>query len=363
MTAARLEAVLRLSYCHGIGPRSGNIFLSRFRDPAAIFTASRDELAAGGVNRRAVAGLTDPTALRDARDEIDLARRRGFTLIPYGAAAYPELLRHLPDPPLVLRVWGDLRRDDQLAVAVVGTRRATAYGRRQAARFTRALAAAGYVIVSGLARGIDGIAHTEALITGTRTVAVLGSGLLSLYPPEHRELAERIARQGAVVSEYPLTEPPQAHNFPRRNRIIAGLSLGVLVVEGGRRSGAIITAGCAAEQGRVVFAVPGQVDSPTAEGVNELVRDGAVLAARIEDILDELPPATQTSKGAEAEAQRPELADNEQRLLTALPLGPVNPEAAAEAAGLALGQAMALLTALELKGYLRRFGDSLERQS
>jgi DNA processing protein len=358
MCDSTLEGALRLSFCRGIGPRLGTSLLDRVRDPRVLFSPGAGELGLPpGLLRR----LQDPGAARAAEREIRDARARGYRLIAFAAPHYPELLRHLPDPPLVLRVWGELRRDDQLAVAVVGTRRATAYGRRQAARFTRELAGAGLVIVSGLARGIDGIAHEEALRAGGRTIAVLGSGLGRIYPPEHRDLAVRIAARGAVVSEFPLAAPPLSHNFPRRNRIISGLSLGVLVVEGSARSGAIITASFAAEQGRQVFAVPGHVDAPVAEGVNELLRDGATLAARPEDILTELGRVAPLPPAAGPKGAAPPLDAEEERVLAHTTPGRIDPEALAGRLALDVGHVLATLTSLEIKGYLRRFGDGLER--
>ncbi len=353
-----LEAVLRLSYCRGIGPRLGKELLSRLKKPEALFSADPDELE---ISPHVARRLRDPKAVHAAAREITEAKKRGFTLIPYGSPDYPEFLGTIPDPPLVLRIWGELRRDDQLAVAIVGTRRASSYGRRQAARFARELSGAGLVIISGLARGIDGIAHEEALREGARTVAVLGSGLARIYPPEHASLAARITRQGAVISELPSSTPPLSHHFPQRNRIIAGLSLGVLVIEGGKKSGAIITAGYAADQGRLVFAVPGQVDAPGAQGVNELLRDGAALAATPGDVLEELRSIAPIGPAAEAAPSTPDLTEQEERVLACIPLGAVDPDDVAEKLGLPVGDAMATLTSLELKGCLRRYGESLER--
>jgi DNA processing protein len=353
-----LEAVLRLTYCRGIGPRLGRMLLSRFPDPGLLFSTPPQEL---GIPERAARLLGDPAALEQARREIGEARGRGYRLVVLGSPPYPPLLEQIPDPPLVLRAWGDLPGPKDALFAIVGTRRPTAYGRRQAALFSRDLAGAGVTVVSGLARGIDGIAHEEALATGGRTMAVLGSGLARLYPPEHADLARRIASRGAVLSELPLDEPPRSHHFPRRNRIIAGLSLGVLVIEGGLRSGALITAACAAEQGRQVFAVPGPVDSPAAEGTNALLRDGAGLVATTQDLLGELAAAAPLLAAPPARPRLPALGPGEGRVLAALPPGPVDAEQTAEKLALPLGEVLAALTSLEVKGYLRRFGDSLER--
>jgi len=351
-----LKSVLRLSLCRGIGPRLGLKLLNQFNNPETIFSPRAP------LPDRLAKSLRDPQAVRATEAELAEAARRGITFLHCLDPRYPELLREIPDPPLVLRIWGELRREDQLAVAVVGTRRPTAYGRRQAIRFARALSGRGFAVVSGLARGIDAIAHEEALRCGNRTVAVLGSGLGRIYPSEHRNLAERISRRGAVVSEFPILEPPLGHHFPRRNRIISGLSLAVLVVEGGKKSGAVITADCAAEQGRNVFAVPGPVDSPASAGVNELIRDGAFPALEPEDILRELGSAIpEDPEAPDRVPPPPPPTGNEAEVLRYLPLGPVDPDTAAREAGLSLGETLAALTGLELKGYLRRFGGSLER--
>jgi DNA processing protein len=194
----------------------------------------------------------------------------------------------IPDPPIALTVRGELLREDALGLSIVGTRRATPYGRDTARRLSRDLASFGLTIVSGLARGIDAAGHEGALEASGRTLAVLGSGLENLYPPEHRRLADRIAERGAILSEFDLDEPPHARNFPRRNRIITGLTLGTLVVEAAAKSGSLISARLALEQNREVFAVPGPVSSPGSEGVHALLRDGARLVTRAEDVLEEL---------------------------------------------------------------------------
>jgi DNA processing protein len=214
--------------------------------------------------------------------------RRGDQLLVLGSSSYPALLASIPDPPIALTVRGSLLREDQLGIAIVGSRRATGYGRDVARRLSRDLAAAGLTIMSGLARGIDACAHQGALEANGRTVAVLGSGLENVYPREHRGLADRIAENGALVSEFALDEPPLPGNFPRRNRVITGLSLGTLVVEAAAKSGSLVSARLALEQNREVFAVPGPVSSPTSEGVHALIRDGARLVEKAVDVLEEL---------------------------------------------------------------------------
>lgn len=215
-----------------------------------------------------------------------------------GTAGYPRLLSQIDDPPGVLFARGGFEPCDALAVAIVGARHASAYGRRVAHQLAGALARAGCTIISGLARGIDAAAHRGALDAGGRTIAVLGSGVLEIYPPEHAELALEVMRNGAVVSETPPLMEPQAGAFPARNRIISGLCLGTVVVEAADRSGSLITARLAGEQGREVFAVPGPIDSRTSRGCHRLIRDGATLVESVDDVLEELGPLFETTTDA-----------------------------------------------------------------
>ncbi|GIX46622.1 MAG: hypothetical protein KatS3mg131_0833 [Candidatus Tectimicrobiota bacterium] len=212
-------------------------------------------------------------------------------VIPFVDARYPRPLRWIPDPPPVLYVRGTLVPEDELAVAVVGTRKPSAYGRLQAQRLSAELVRCGLTVISGMARGIDSLAHASALEAGGRTLAVLGSGINVVYPPENRRLYTAISEQGAVLSEFPLDTKPDRWNFPRRNRLISGLSLGVLVVEATTTSGSLHTARHALEQGREVFAVPGRVDSPSSRGTHGLIKHGAKLVEDVEDILAEFPEA------------------------------------------------------------------------
>lgn len=220
--------------------------------------------------------------------ELKAALREKITIIEYGSPRYPYLLSQVDDAPLVLYVKGSLA-DGGVTLAVVGSRRASLYGLTMAEKFSRELSAAGFSIVSGMARGIDAAAHRGALNAGGSTFAVVGCGLLHVYPLENKDLMERIAGQGAVISEFPLETLPVAYHFPRRNRIISGLSWGVLVVEASPKSGALITSRCALEQGREVFALPGKVDSPLSAGGNQLIKDGAKIVTCLEDVLEELP--------------------------------------------------------------------------
>jgi DNA processing protein len=251
-----------------------------------------------GVSSALARTIADLAQSPVADDTIDLCRRRGVDMLIEGTEGYPRLLSQIDDPPGVLFTRGAFEPCDALAIAIVGARHASAYGRRVASQLAGGLARAGCTIVSGLARGIDAAAHRGALDAGGRTIAVLGSGVLEIYPPEHADLALEVMRNGAVVSETPPLMEPQTGAFPARNRIISGLSLGTIVVEAADRSGSLITARLAGEQGREVFAVPGPIDSRTSRGCHRLIRDGAKLVESVDDVLEELGPLFETTTDA-----------------------------------------------------------------
>ncbi|MBI2885038.1 MAG: DNA-protecting protein DprA [Candidatus Omnitrophica bacterium] len=231
------------------------------------------------------------------REALAQAARHGCEVLTRADAGYPQPLREIHDPPLALYLRGALQEADQAAVAIVGSRHASPYGLMMAERLAVDLAERGITVVSGLARGIDAAAHRGALKAGGRTLAVLGCGLAQVYPPEHEALAGQVAAAGALLSEYAMGAPPLAEHFPRRNRLISGLALGVVVVEAAGRSGALITADCALEQGREVFAVPGRADALTSEGTHRLLKQGAKLVTNVEDILEELPLTSDPAAG------------------------------------------------------------------
>jgi len=304
-----------------------------------------------------------------AEEELSLAEKHGFSVIPQNDSRYPGLLKQIPDPPILLYVWGTLKEIDLLAAAIVGTRLCSPYGIIQAARFAAGIVSAGFTVVSGLAKGIDTAAHQGALRAKGRTIAVLGSGLLDIYPVENRKLAEKIASSGAVVSELPLRMRPDRQNFPKRNRIISGLSRAVLVVEAGNRSGALITASLALEQGREVFALPGPVDQEMSLGTNNLLKEGAQIATAPEDILIALAPTLpfpkeemtpvekETQFKAECTGQnqlRSTLSGDYPELKTLLLSGkPVSIEEIALHLNLSLAEVGSLLTRLELEGRIK----------
>ncbi|MGH9322473.1 MAG: DNA-processing protein DprA, partial [Vicinamibacteria bacterium] len=318
-------------------------------------------------------GRLDATrAERDrSRGERALERldRKGYRLLLLGEGGYPRLLATIHDPPLALTLRGDLQEEDALGLAIVGSRRATSYGRDTSRRLARDLASSGLTIVSGLARGIDASAHEGALEATGRTLAVLGSGLDNLYPREHGKLADRIAERGAVISEFDLDEPPHARNFPRRNRVITGLTLGTLVIEAASKSGSLVSARLASEQDREVFAVPGPVSSPTSEGVHGLLRDGARLVTRAEDVLEELRPEVREALRHKAKAspsaseERSRLDPEEQAIVTQLlsTHEALDLDQILDRLALPIDRALAALGRLELSGRVRSLTGGLFR--
>jgi DNA processing protein len=338
----------------GIGPVRLRVLLDHFGDVRQAWEASVATLQALGFDRRTIETFVTLRSKMDLAAELERVSKLGVTLLTWDSPNYPSLLRNISDPPPVLYIKGKLLPRDEWGLAVVGTRRATVYGREATRSLVGGLAASGVTIVSGLAYGIDTFAHRTALEAGGRTIAVLGSGVDIIYPAENRKLAGLIASNGAVVSEYPLGTQPEGGNFPRRNRIISGLSLGVLVVEGSKRSGAMITADYAAEQGREIFAVPGNILSPKSAGPNQLIQQGAKLVTTIGDILEELN-LTMVTEQAEA---REIIPDNETEavLLEHLSAEPIHVDELGRATGLPISQVASTLTLMELKGKIRQVG-------
>lgn len=343
-----------LSMVPGIGPVTCRRLVEAFGDAEAAWRAAPRDLARAGVERKPLEALVQlrervrPEGVWQGIERLQLA------VLTLEDDAYPRLLREIVDPPPVLYVRGELRPADDWAVAVVGTRRVTVYGRQATARLAGDLARAGVCIVSGLAKGVDTCAHRAALEAGGRTIAVLGSGPDQIYPPENAGLAKEIVQRGALVTEFPPGVPPDAQNFPRRNRIIAGLAKATLVVEAGQSSGALITADLALEQGRDVFAVPGSIFSPASEGPNRLIRDGARPALSAEDVLEELD-----FRGvAEQQAVRELLPTDqtEAALLRLIGSEPVHVDDLGRQAGLPIAAVSGALTMLELKGLVRHVG-------
>ena len=340
----------------GIGPAKLRALLDHFSDLETAWNAPRAELVAAGLDRRALASL------ETARTVIDLAgleaeiEKAGLQMVCWADAAYPRRLREIDHPPPLLFFRGTLTEADEWAVAIVGTRRATVYGKEVAHELAAALASAGVTIVSGFARGVDAAAHVAALEAGGRSLAVLGSGLDQLYPAEHAVLAERMVANGALLSDYPLGTPPEASNFPPRNRIISGLTLGVIVVEAADDSGALITTDFAMEQGREVFAVPGNILNRNSRGPNKLIQQGAKVVLKAEDVLEELnlKMAVHQAK-ARAQLSLFDGADETERtLLACLSAEPLHADELSVLTRLPIVTVSSALAMMELKGMARQ---------
>jgi len=337
-----------LSFVQGIGNVHIKNLLERFGTPDKIFGASWKELAEvegiGEKSARAIAGFSH---WKDVDREILKAQKTGARLLTLTDPDYPNLLKEIYDPPPVLYARGEIKAGNCRAIAVVGSRQPTDYGRVVAERMAEGLAQYGVIVVSGMARGIDSIAHRACLKAGGQTIAVLGSGLDIIYPPEHKRLYEEIAGHGAVVSEFSFGTPPLAENFPRRNRIISGMSAGVLVVEATLRSGSLITARLALDQGREVFAVPGNVLSPKSAGTNNLIKQGAKPVDRVEEILEEIIPQM---KEVQSFQRQPSLSGGEKKLYDFLGPEPKDIDSIIVGCGFEGAEASSILTRLELSG-------------
>jgi len=284
----QLEALIGLNLTCDIGSIRLKKLLDYFDKPADILKAPLEKLTAvAGIGANIAAGI-GAIQEKDIEKEINLARKQNIEIVTIEEPGYPENLKYIPDPPIVLYIKGKILREDRISLAIVGSRRASLYGLSLAEKFSAELAERAFTIVSGMARGIDTYAHRGALKVGARTIAVMGSGFNHIYPPENKKLMREISDNGAVISEFPMDMKPLKQNFPRRNRIISGLSLGVLVTEAARNSGALITADFALEQGREVFALPGKIDSHGSVGTHNLIKQGAKLVSGIDDILEEL---------------------------------------------------------------------------
>jgi DNA processing protein len=338
----------------GIGAMRFRRLLDTFGDLQTAWNASADALRDAGLDRRTIENLVVARSQVDLDAELRRLEQSGAQLLTWDDPDYPRNLLNIAQPPPVLYVKGTMLPADEWAVALVGTRHASAYGREVARELASGLAASGVTVVSGLARGVDVTAHRAALEAGGRTIAVLGSGVDIIYPPEHKATAESIAQAGAVVSDYALGAPPDGANFPPRNRIISGLSKGVVIVEAGEVSGALITADFAAEQGRDVFAVPGNMHQRTSLGTNKLIQQGAKMVTGVADVLEELNLALVTEHRT-ARAALPADA-TEQRLLACLSAEPVHIDELGAQIGVPISQVSGALAMMELKGMVRQVG-------
>jgi DNA processing protein len=364
MDYEKLKYWLALKSITGIGNALFSALVDNWGTPEAVFSASASKLQTmPGITRKIADAVTGFKSWDKILRELELVRKAGINIVTYQDELYPVKLLEIYDRPVFLYLQGKLTSDD-INIAVVGSRLASTYGKYTTERISRELAGLGLTVVSGLARGIDSAAHRGALAARGRTIAVLGCGLDIVYPPENKKLFATIIEQGAVISELPLGSPPVAFNFPARNRIISGMSYGVVVVEAGEKSGSLITAKLALEQGREVFAVPGSIDSAGARGTNKLIKQGAKLIENTDDILEEILPQLEKTKVFNASsASRPEaiktpvkteLSKTDQEIVDIVSGGCLHIDEIITGTGLSPAEISSTLMALELKGLIQQ---------
>jgi len=349
---------LALSLISGVGSTLIQRLLDRFNTPEAVFRATKKELLnVEGLGDKVASEIQKGPMEKRVERELYLLEEVGGRLVTLKHDTYPNRLKNIYDPPALLYVRGELKKEDELAVSIVGSRKTSPYGRWITEKIGQDLARHGVTIVSGMARGIDSLAHWGAISGGGRTIAVLGCGVDVIYPSENRSLFTKIIDHGAVVSEFPMGSPPEGGHFPRRNRIISGLSIGVVVVQASERSGSLITAGYALEQGREVFAVPGNVGAEGSRGTNQLIKEGAKMVESSEDILEEILPQWRREGEAIEEVRRPErdLGEEERVLYELLGETPTHIDVMIRESQLDPGRVSSLLLDLELKGLITQW--------
>ncbi|MHC4116634.1 MAG: DNA-processing protein DprA [Planctomycetota bacterium] len=370
-----IESWLKLIRADGVGPAIFGKLMKRFGSVERILGASVSELAkANGLGFKTAERIAATRDKFDPAPELELAQRLGVWIVNLEDERYPPVLRRIYDPPPVLYIKGSLIREDNLGLSIVGSRQCSTYGREQSSRFAHFLGAAGFTICSGMARGIDTAAHQGALSAGGRTIAVQGCGLAGVFPPENKKLFEMISESGACVSELPLRYEPLRVNFPPRNRIIAGLSLGTIVIEAAHRSGALITARAALDYDREVMAVPGRIDSPLNRGAHQLIKQGARLIESVEDVTEALGQigeqlAGHASAAAANAAERAaktlfdasqlKLSDAERKIYDCLSRDPLHVEQIITQTNLAPGVVNATLISMRLKGLIKQLPGSM----
>ena len=341
----------------GVGNVLYNRLIKKFQTPKKVFHASPEDLKKiEGLRSQTIEAIISFKDKDWAKKELDQIEKQGITFLTIQDERFPRNLKEIYDPPPFLYVKGELREDDNFSLSLVGSRNASPYGKTMTKRLSRILTERGFTIVSGLARGIDTCAHKGALEGGGRTVAVLGSGIDLIYPWENKGLAKEITLHGAIVSEFPLGTQPEAINFPSRNRIISGLSLGTVIVEASFRSGSLITARMALEQGREVFAVPGNIDSPWSKGTNRLIKEGAKLIMDPDDIIEEVLPqykAPITSR-QEKPPETKELTPEGQKIFDLFDSNPLHIDHLIQQSGLQPNLVSSLLLELELTGLVKQ---------
>ena len=366
MNDENLKYWMALKSIDGIGNASFQPLLEHFGAPDAVFSATAHDLTAiSGINKKSAAAIAAFKSWDNIRRQMDTLNKANIKIITYLDECYPPNLLNIYDRPAFLYVLGQLEKED-IPIAIVGSRHASTYGKYTTERLSRELALKGITIVSGMARGIDSCAHRGALAAQGRTIAVLGSGLDVIYPPENKNIFNDILQNGAVISEYPPGTEPLSYHFPARNRIISGMSYGVLVVEAGEKSGSLITARLAMEQGRDVFAIPGTIDSASSRGTNSLIKQGAKLIDNIDDILEDVlpqlerasvkpPPRKEVTVATgvlhtDMESTTDTLSPVDQTIVNILSRGKMHADDIIEDAGLAAAEILSSLITLELKG-------------
>jgi DNA processing protein len=349
---------LALSLTPGIGSTLMRRLLDRFNTPEAVFHAPMKELSKiEGLGEKVAQEIRKGPLEKVVERELSLLREVGGRVITLKDEEYPKRLKDIYDPPALLYVRGELKKEDEFAVSIVGSRKTTPYGRWFTEKVSQELARHGVTIVSGMARGIDSLAHWGAISGGGRTIAVLGCGVDVIYPSENRNLFAKMIDRGAILSEFPMGSPPEGGHFPRRNRIISGLSLGVVVVQASEKSGSLITAGYALEQGREVFAVPGNVGTESSRGTHRLIKEGAKLVESSEDILEEILPQWRGERETtpKVEIPRPDLTEEEKVLYEFLSETPLHIDVIIRESRLDPGKVSSLLLNLELKGLVSQW--------
>jgi len=370
-----IEKWLKLIRADGVGPATFAKLIKYFGSVDRVLGASVSELAKiDGVGFKTAERIAATRSKFDTTAELELAQKLGVWIINLDDKRYPSVLKQIYDPPPVLYIKGSLGRQDNLCISIVGSRRCSLYGQEQCSRLAHFLSSAGFTICSGMARGIDTAAHQGALSAGGRTIAVQGCGLANIFPQENKKLFELIAESGACISELPLKYEPLSENFPPRNRIIAGLSLGTIVVEAGLHSGALITARAALEYNREVMAVPGKIDSPLSKGAHQLIKQGAKLVEAVEDVMEALgyigeqlqshvsAAATKAAENVEAplfDARNLKLSDDEKTIYECLKKEPLHIEQIIADTELTAGSVNAALISLRLKGLIKQLPGSL----
>jgi DNA processing protein len=357
------EQLINLYAIPGVGATRIRALVAHFKSSENIFNASLKQLTAvDGVEIKTAKSIKDYSNFDYGTQQVNKAKQAEIDIIDFWDERYPENLKRIYDPPAFIFVEGTLAMQDKYAIAVVGTRIPTSYGKLVAEKIAKELTQKGLVIVSGLARGIDTISHWAAVQSGGRTIAVMGSGLDHVYPGENRKLAEKIIEQGALISEVPMGTKPDAVNFPKRNRIISGLALGTVVVEAGLKSGALLTANYALEQNREIFAVPGNINSPKSNGTNQIIKDGAKLISSANDVLTELEPQLKhflKLDEAKSKEMPEDLSELEKILLNNLSNEPIHIDKLSNVIGKSTAETLSTLLPLEFKDLVKQLPGKL----